>query len=113
MPEHTLFIITTDGMENVSCRYRLEDVKRMIEKEKRKYGWEFLFLGANIDAVETAGRFGIGRDRAANYHADQEGTALNYQALGGAISALRRNQPLGAAWKEQIDEDYRKRAGRI
>ena len=112
VPEHTLFIITTDGMENVSSRYRLEDVKRMIEKEKRKYGWEFLFLGANIDAVETAGRFGIGRDRAANYHADQEGTALNYQALGGAISALRRNQPLGTAWKEQIDEDYRKRAGR-
>ena len=78
VPEHTLFVITTDGMENASRRYDSEKVKKMIERQKEKYGWEFLFLGANIDAVETAKHFGIGADRAVNYHSDREGTQLNY-----------------------------------
>ena len=109
MPEKTMFIITTDGYENASRRYDYERVRRMIERQKEKYGWEFLFLGANIDAVETAGRFGIGADRAVNYHADRAGTQLNYEVLSEAVSAVRCSAPLGAAWKERIDEDFRAR----
>lgn len=109
IPEHTLFVITTDGMENASRRYDSERVKQMIERQKARYGWEFLFLGANIDAVETAGRFGIGADRAVNYHADRTGTQLNYEVLSEAVSAVRCSAPLGAAWKARIDEDFRAR----
>ena len=87
VPEHTMFVITTDGMENASRRYDSEKVKQMIERQKAKYGWEFLFLGANIDAVETASQFGIGADRAVNYQCDSEGTALNYEVVSEAISA--------------------------
>ena len=89
VPEHTLFVITTDGMENASRRYDSEQVKLMIERQKARHGWEFLFLGANIDAVETAGRFGIGADRTVNYHADRAGTQLNYEVLSEAVSAVR------------------------
>jgi hypothetical protein len=81
----------------------------MIQRQKDKYGWEFLFLGANIDAVETAGRFGIAPDRAANYHSDSEGTQLNYQVVSEAISTVRQCRPLSADWKERIDEDYQSR----
>lgn len=109
VPEHTLFVITTDGMENASRQYGSDQVKRMIERQKTKYGWEFLFLGANIDAVETAGRFGISGDRAVNYHSDKEGTQLNYEVLNEAICAVRCNAPLGAGWKSRIEEDYEKR----
>ena len=108
-PAHTLFIITTDGMENASFHYTAEHVRAMIERQKRRFGWEFLVLGANIDAVETAGRFGICEDRAVNYHSDSEGTALNYDVLSDAISAVRCEQPLGCAWKQRIDEDYQRR----
>lgn len=106
VPEHTLFVITTDGMENASRRYDSETVKNMIERQKAKYGWEFLFLGANIDAVETASRFGIGADRAVNYHADSEGTKLNYEVVSEAICAVRCSAPLTNEWKRRIDEDY-------
>lgn len=109
VPEHTLFIITTDGMENASHRYSSDKVKNMIERQKEKYGWEFLFLGANIDAVETAKHFGIGADRAVNYNSDHEGTQLNYEVLSEAICAVRSSAPLGADWKKRIDEDYQKR----
>ena len=109
VPEHTMFVITTDGMENASRRYDSEKVKKMIERQKEKYGWEFLFLGANIDAVETARHFGIGADRAVNYNSDSAGTQLNYEVLSEAISAVRNNAPLGAEWKRRIDEDYEKR----
>ena len=109
VPEHTLFIITTDGMENASRFYSSDRVKQMIERQKAKYGWEFLFLGANIDAVETARHFGIGADRAVNYHSDSAGTQLNYEVLSEAISAVRCSAPLGADWKRRIDEDYEKR----
>ena len=108
-PEHTLFVITTDGMENASRRYTAEQVRQMIERQKSRFGWEFLFLGANIDAVETAGRFGIGEDRAVNYHSDHEGTALNYEVLSDAIAAVRSSEPLGREWKRRIDEDYHNR----
>ena len=106
VPEHTLFVITTDGMENASRRYASETVKKMIERQKAKYGWEFLFLGANIDAVETASRFGIGADRAVNYHSDHQGTQLNYEVLSEAVSTVRCSAALGT---ERIDEDYKTR----
>ena len=109
VPEHTLFIITTDGMENASRFYSSDRVKQMIQRQKTKYGWEFLFLGANIDAVETARHFGIGADRAVNYNSDSAGTQLNYEVLNDAISAVRSSAPLGADWKSRIDEDYEKR----
>lgn len=109
VPEHTMFVITTDGMENASRHYDIEKVKKMIERQKEKYGWEFLFLGANIDAVETARHFGIGADRAVNYHSDSEGTQLNYEVVSEAISAVRCSAPLGAEWKKRIDEDYNAR----
>jgi hypothetical protein len=109
VPEHTLFIITTDGMENASHRYTSTQVKRMIERQKEKYGWEFLFLGANIDAVETARHFGIDKERAVNYHSDVEGTKLNYEVLSEAICSVRCNTPLSKNWKKRIDEDFESR----
>ena len=109
VPEHTLFVITTDGMENASRRYDSETVKKMIERQKAKYGWEFLFLGANIDAVETASRFGIGADRAVNYHSDHQGTQLNYEVLSEAVSTVRCSAALGTEWEKRIDEDYEAR----
>lgn len=109
-PEKTMVIITTDGIENASKRYTYEKVKSMIERQKEKYGWEFIFLGANIDAVEVAGRFGISEDRAANYHSDEEGTALNYEVLSKAICQVRMGcAPLSAGWKKKIDADFERR----
>lgn len=91
-PEKTLFVITTDGMENASRKYNYLKVKEMVERQKEKYGWEFLFLGANIDAVEVAGRFGISEERAINYECDSEGTKLNFQVLANTVSAVRRSR---------------------
>lgn len=108
-PNKTIFIITTDGKENASRQYSSERVKKMVEERKSKYGWEFLFLGANIDAVETAGHFGISKDRAVNYHSDSEGTALNYEVLSDAICSVRACRPLTAAWKTRIDSDFERR----
>ncbi|MGN0633555.1 MAG: hypothetical protein ACI4JW_06755 [Oscillospiraceae bacterium] len=113
VPDKTLFIITTDGMENASRRYTYEKVRRMTERQKKRYGWEFLFLGANIDAAAEAERFGIDRSMAANYHCDKEGTALNYEVISEAISTVRTcSAPLSAEWKNKIDADYRKRGKR-
>lgn len=109
VPEHTLFVITTDGMENASRRYSAQKVKNMIQRQKEKYGWEFLFLGANIDAVETAGHLGIAPDRAVNYHCDSVGTRLNYQVVGEAVAAVRCSAPIDANWKDAIDKDFRSR----
>lgn len=111
VPEHTLFVITTDGMENASRRYTADRIKQMIEHEKQKYGWEFLFLGANIDAVETARHFGIERERAVRYHSDPSGTRLNYEVVGDAVSCMRANAALPTGWKARIEEDYRRRKG--
>ena len=108
-PEHTLFVITTDGMENASHRYSAPQVREMICRQKEKYGWEFLFLGANIDAVETAGSLGIDPDRAVNYHCDSAGTRLNYQVVSQAVAAVRCSAPLDKHWKDAIEEDFRKR----
>ena len=109
-PEKTIFVITTDGLENASCEYSYDRVKKMVERQKEKYGWEFLFLGANIDAIETAGRFGITADRAANYHSDRKGTALNHEVLADAVCEMRVSAaPISAKWKKRIDEDYKNR----
>jgi len=109
VPEKTLFVITTDGMENASRRYSYDKVKKMIERQKEQYGWEFLFLGANIDAAAEAGRFGISADRAVTYKCDQEGTALNYEVIGQAVCSVRAARPLSAGWKVRIDEDVCRR----
>ena len=109
VPEKTLFIITTDGYENASRRYDYERVRQMIQHEKEKYGWEFLFLGANIDAAAEAKRFGISEDRAVTYKCDAEGTALNYDVISEAVCNVRACRPLDAGWKSRIDEDVRKR----
>lgn len=113
VPEHTLFVITTDGCENASRHYSVEKVRKMIQRQKERYGWEFLFLGANIDAVETAAHFGISRDRAVNYHADHAGTQLNYEVVSEAISAVRCSAPLNADWKKRIDADYKARKKKL
>ena len=109
VPEKTVFVITTDGMENASRRYTYDKVRRMIEKEKEKYGWEFIFLGANIDALQEAARFGISADRAANYRCDRRGTAVIYEGINEVVSAVRCSRPMAAEWKRSIDEDYEKR----
>ena len=108
-PGHTIFVITTDGMENASHRYTSDQVKKMVEHEKNKYGWEFLFLGANIDAVETAARYGIGQDRAVRYHNDSDGIALNYVSISETVRRMRSNEAVGSDWKEQIEKDYSSR----
>ena len=109
-PEKTLFVITTDGMENASRQYSYEKLKAMIQRQKEKYGWEFLFLGANIDAAREASRFGISADRAANYHADRVGTNVIYETVSEAITQVRCcAAPLSADWKQRVEEDYRKR----
>ena len=108
-PAHTLFVVTTDGQENASRRYGYAELKRLIEGQKERYGWEFLFLGANMDAVAAASRFGIDADRAVRYHCDSAGIALNYEAIGEAILTLREKSALDRDWGERIREDYRKR----
>ncbi len=105
-PEHTIFIITTDGMENASCQYTSDEVKKMVRRQKEKYGWEFLFLGANIDAVETARRYGIGADRAVRYHNDARGVEINFETVSRAVGRMRSCQPVAADWKEDIEADY-------
>lgn len=107
--DKVLFVITTDGMENASREYSYEQIRRMVERQKEKYGWEFIFLGANIDAVETAGRFGIDAGNAANYHADSEGVQLNFQVLSEVITGVRERRPLSGSWKTRIDTDYKSR----
>ncbi len=106
VPEHTVFVVITDGMENASRRYSSGDVRHMVEKHKERDGWEFLFLGANIDAVETAARFSIAPDRAVNYRSDSEGTRLNYEVLGEAICQMRGSGSLKKDWAAPIRADY-------
>ena len=108
--EKVLFVITTDGMENASKEYSYNTLRHMIERQQERYGWEFIFLGANIDAIKTAGRFGIRKDRAVNYHSDRRGTDLNYAVISETISELRCSGCISEDWKEKIDEDYQKRS---
>lgn len=113
VPERTLFVITTDGMENSSYKYTYDKVHSMIEDKKKNHGWEFLFLGANIDAVVEAKKFGIDETMAANYNCDEAGTALNYEVISEAITSVRKcSKPLSSNWKKKIDKDYKKRGGK-
>ena len=108
VPAHTLFVITTDGLENASKEYSADKVKKMIEKKKEQ-GWEFLFIGANIDAIGTAKDFGIDADRAVNYHADSKGTAVLYNCVSKAVSGMRASAPVQADWCAEIEEDFESR----
>ena len=108
VPAHTMVVITTDGMENSSRRWRAADVKKLVEKKKEE-GWEFLFLGANIDAVSEAARFGIDAEKAVRYCNDSAGVQKNYSVLGRAMSCMRKGASLDASWKEEIEEDYKNR----
>ena len=106
----SLFIITTDGLENASRYYTYDKVRSMIERQKGCYGWEFIFLGANIDAAEESRRFGIDESMAANYRCDEVGTALNYEVISDVVTSVRMcEEPLSASWKMRIDEDYESR----
>ena len=112
VPEKTIFVITTDGLENASSRYSYRDVKKMIKRQEEKYGWKFLFLGANIDVAKESGRLGIRADRAVRYVNDSEGVELNYAAVGCAVSALRsmkNTAEFDGSWKESIEKDFKKR----
>mgnify|MGYP000620634932 CR=1 FL=1 len=118
-PAKTLFVITTDGLENASRKYSFSKLKKLIREQQEKYHWEFLFLGANIDAIEVAGNMGIKRDRAANYHCDEMGTALNYRVIDEAVTRIRECKVsdmekifVGGAWKADIDRDFEKRGGK-
>ncbi len=106
--DKVMFVITTDGMENASREYTFEKIRGMVENQKKMYGWEFIFLGANIDAISTAASFGIGADRAANFVSDSEGTNLNYKVVSEAVSAFRACS-ISDDWKEEIDKDFIRR----
>jgi len=112
--EKVLFVITTDGMENASRKFNYGKIKKMIEKQKSKYNWEFIFLGANIDAVEVAGNFGISADRAQNFHNDSKGIEMNYHVLSKTIGAYRQAgvNIISENWDKSIQEDYKSRGGR-
>jgi uncharacterized protein YegL len=111
-PEHTIFVITTDGMENASRHYTFDQVRRMVLRQQEQYNWEFLFFGANMDAIAAAGRFGINEDRAVTFISDRTGTRLNYDVMAEAVSEMRRapkGTRISAAWKKDIEEDFKKR----
>lgn len=109
VPDNTMFVIITDGMENASYKYDREQVKNMIERQKNKYGWEFIFLGANIDAVETAGGIGIAPEMAVNYNCDSQGTQLNYEVISDAVYAMRDCGSVSSGWRQRIDDDFKSR----
>lgn len=108
-PHKTVFVIVTDGMENASRRYTYDEVRRMVERQRETYGWEFLFLGANMDAISAARRFGIREDRAVRYACDSQGTQLNYKVVSETIGHVREGRPLAPDWKAEIEKDYEKR----
>lgn len=107
--DKVMFVITTDGMENASKEYNYENIKKMVVRQKEKYGWEFIFIGANIDAISTAAKFGINSDRATNYNADGQGTRLNYEAVSNLASELRASRPITESWKAEIEDDFKHR----
>ncbi|AGK54023.1 vWA domain-containing protein [Bacillus sp. 1NLA3E] len=107
--DKVLFVITTDGMENASSEYKADKIKAMVKHQKEKYGWEFIFLGANIDAISTAAQFGIDEGFAVDYHADNIGTELNFQAVNEVVMNLRSGKKIDRSWKEEIERDHNRR----
>jgi len=107
--DKVLFVITTDGMENSSRKYNYKTIKRMVEHQKKKYHWEFIFMGANMDAIDVANNFGIDANRAVNFHSDMQGTNLNYQAMNKVMSDFRTHDSIQDDWKKEVDEDFVKR----
>ena len=107
-PEKTIIVITTDGEENSSCKYTYPKIKKLIERQQEKYGWEFVFLGANIDAIGEASKIGIRADRAVRYECDEEGTVLNFECMSRTVSDVRMGKAMAANWKDDIEEHYRK-----
>ena len=112
VPEKTLVVIMTDGMENASRRFSLKEIRRMVEHEQEKYGWEFLFLGANIDAFASAGRLGIRADHATNFHADDMGMEKSFRAVSQAVQVMYSRAPLDASWKDEVEQDHKSRRSR-
>lgn len=110
VPEHTMFVITTDGMENASRKYTYEKLRSMIEKQKEKYGWEFLFVGANIDAVSVASNIGISENFAANYCSDKAGTGVMWESLSEPVTMMRSGKAFSRKWAERMEDDARKRS---
>ena len=108
-PGRTVFVITTDGMENASRSFSYAEVQRMVKHEQEKYGWEFLFLGANMDAIAAARSFGIREDRAVRYKRDSAGTALNYDVVCEAVTSVRKRRTLEPDWSAPIEADVRER----
>ncbi len=107
--EKVMMVIITDGEENSSREYSTEKIKSLIEHQKTKYGWEFIFLGANIDSVETASTIGIDADRATNYHADKVGVSVNFMAMSDVVRSVRTKGSINKDWKKDILSDYEKR----
>ncbi|NLL49224.1 MAG: VWA domain-containing protein [Firmicutes bacterium] len=110
--EKVMFVIITDGEENSSREYSLDKIKKLVEQRKSQDGWEFVFLGANIDAIETAGRYGISPERAQSFHADQAGVELNFSVMSEAVAEFRQHGALSDDWKEKIAQDYQRRGGK-
>ena len=111
-----IFVIITDGMENSSREYSYHHIKNLIEKQKKKYSWEFIFLGANIDAVEEAAKMGIGEDRSVTYFNDSEGVQLNYEVIGSTVAKMRavsKMSAVGREWKEKIEKNHEKREDKV
>ena len=108
-PGKTIFVITTDGMENASRSYTYAEVQKMVRRQQEKYGWEFLFLGANMDAISAARSFGIRSDRAVRYERDSAGTALNFQVVSETVAKYRIGEEIDEAWSAPIAADYQKR----
>jgi len=108
-PSKVLFVITTDGMENSSSEYTYSTINKLIKEMKSKYDWEFLFLGANIDAVNEARRLGISEERAVKFHSDKKGTHRNYNAINNAMNMYRSESTINRNWKKDVEEDYNNR----
>lgn len=109
VPETTIFVIITDGYENASHKYSSDAIKKMVKKQEKNHGWEFLFLGANIDAVETGADFGFRAENSINYIADEKGTDVVYNAINVAVGSARACGCIRDDWAEEVKEDYKNR----